>query len=360
MPLEYSPRTQSIYSDLGFILLGFIAEDRGRAPLDRQFDDLMPATDLLAVRRARGRPRAHRADEAGAERCSARSDAHRRGARRLRRRARRRRRTRGIVRVGRRRAVVRACRAARGTRRPERARSLLHGADRAGDDGRARSPTARARSGGTRCCPLRRAEPRCRRRPSDTSGSPARRCGSIRSAIATSSCSPIESGARGTIEQMRDVRRAFHNALAAMCSTDFELPSTVHSRDVPDRCIGQCRVGRPSTDEPTATLTDLKRTSLRARLGALTSYYLGNEGCMPGPRPPGWIGGTIGGAPRPSPRPGPPRPGGPVPGGSGPGPPRCPGDWRLDRRVVQGAPAPGAPPAPGAAARGTWTNCHSL
>ena len=31
MPLEYAPRTQSIYSDLGFILLAFILEDRGFA-----------------------------------------------------------------------------------------------------------------------------------------------------------------------------------------------------------------------------------------------------------------------------------------------------------------------------------------
>ena len=30
MPLEYAPRTRSVYSDLGFILLGFIVEDRGR------------------------------------------------------------------------------------------------------------------------------------------------------------------------------------------------------------------------------------------------------------------------------------------------------------------------------------------
>jgi CubicO group peptidase (beta-lactamase class C family) len=37
-PLEYVPRTQSIYSDLGFILLGFIAADRGEAPLARLFD----------------------------------------------------------------------------------------------------------------------------------------------------------------------------------------------------------------------------------------------------------------------------------------------------------------------------------
>jgi CubicO group peptidase (beta-lactamase class C family) len=31
MPLEYAPRQQSIYSDLGFILLGFIVADRGTA-----------------------------------------------------------------------------------------------------------------------------------------------------------------------------------------------------------------------------------------------------------------------------------------------------------------------------------------
>lgn len=38
MPLEYPPRTQSIYSDLGFILLGFLVAGRGRAPIDAQFD----------------------------------------------------------------------------------------------------------------------------------------------------------------------------------------------------------------------------------------------------------------------------------------------------------------------------------
>ena len=31
LPLEYPPRTQSIYSDLGFILLAFIVEDVGKA-----------------------------------------------------------------------------------------------------------------------------------------------------------------------------------------------------------------------------------------------------------------------------------------------------------------------------------------
>jgi CubicO group peptidase (beta-lactamase class C family) len=37
MPLEYQPRSQSVYTDLGFILLGFLAEDRGEASLAKQF-----------------------------------------------------------------------------------------------------------------------------------------------------------------------------------------------------------------------------------------------------------------------------------------------------------------------------------
>jgi CubicO group peptidase (beta-lactamase class C family) len=39
-PLEYAPRTQSIYSDLGFILLGFILEKVGGAPLDALFSEI--------------------------------------------------------------------------------------------------------------------------------------------------------------------------------------------------------------------------------------------------------------------------------------------------------------------------------
>jgi serine-type D-Ala-D-Ala carboxypeptidase len=38
MLLDYPPRSKSVYSDLGFILLGFIAEDRGRATLASQFE----------------------------------------------------------------------------------------------------------------------------------------------------------------------------------------------------------------------------------------------------------------------------------------------------------------------------------
>jgi CubicO group peptidase (beta-lactamase class C family) len=41
MPLEYTPRTRSLYSDLGFILLGFLVADRAGGPLDALFGDLM-------------------------------------------------------------------------------------------------------------------------------------------------------------------------------------------------------------------------------------------------------------------------------------------------------------------------------
>ncbi len=40
LPLEYPLRTASVYSDLGFILLGFVAEDRGKASLAKQFDQM--------------------------------------------------------------------------------------------------------------------------------------------------------------------------------------------------------------------------------------------------------------------------------------------------------------------------------
>jgi CubicO group peptidase (beta-lactamase class C family) len=40
MPLEYAPRSGSVYSDLGFLLLGFLAADRGGSSLAVQFDDI--------------------------------------------------------------------------------------------------------------------------------------------------------------------------------------------------------------------------------------------------------------------------------------------------------------------------------
>lgn len=56
LPLEYRPRTRSIYTDLGFLLLGFVIAERGAEPLDVQFDALLGDTGLLycppATRRA--------------------------------------------------------------------------------------------------------------------------------------------------------------------------------------------------------------------------------------------------------------------------------------------------------------------
>src|SRR5215471_19361662 len=46
LPLEYAPRTRSIYSDLDFVLLGFLAEDRAQASLARQFASIL---DRLAT-----------------------------------------------------------------------------------------------------------------------------------------------------------------------------------------------------------------------------------------------------------------------------------------------------------------------
>ena len=47
LPLEYRPRTRSIYSDLGFLLLGFIVADRAGRALDSQFDSLLGDTGLV-------------------------------------------------------------------------------------------------------------------------------------------------------------------------------------------------------------------------------------------------------------------------------------------------------------------------
>jgi CubicO group peptidase (beta-lactamase class C family) len=60
MPLEYLPRTRSIYSDLGFILLGFLAADRGNASLAVQFEAIaeMLALDLTFTRSGHNRRRA--------------------------------------------------------------------------------------------------------------------------------------------------------------------------------------------------------------------------------------------------------------------------------------------------------------
>jgi CubicO group peptidase (beta-lactamase class C family) len=45
LPLEYPPRTQSTYSDLGFILLGFLLEDTAASPLAAQFNQVVSLLD---------------------------------------------------------------------------------------------------------------------------------------------------------------------------------------------------------------------------------------------------------------------------------------------------------------------------
>ncbi len=62
MPLEYPPRSRSVYSDLGFILLGFLAADRGGAPLADLFDR-MPI--VRSVRLSLGGPRDRQPDRPG-------------------------------------------------------------------------------------------------------------------------------------------------------------------------------------------------------------------------------------------------------------------------------------------------------
>jgi len=50
--LEYTPGSKSIYSDLGFVLLGFLLEDRGGAPLAPQFDAIRATVGSVETRLA--------------------------------------------------------------------------------------------------------------------------------------------------------------------------------------------------------------------------------------------------------------------------------------------------------------------
>ncbi len=56
LPLEYRPRTRSIYSDLGFLLLGFVIAERAGQPLDEQFETLLGDTGMLFRPPANRRP----------------------------------------------------------------------------------------------------------------------------------------------------------------------------------------------------------------------------------------------------------------------------------------------------------------
>jgi CubicO group peptidase (beta-lactamase class C family) len=50
IPLECSPREKAVYSDLGFILLGFVASDRGGAPLDVLFERTVNGVGVASAR----------------------------------------------------------------------------------------------------------------------------------------------------------------------------------------------------------------------------------------------------------------------------------------------------------------------
>jgi CubicO group peptidase (beta-lactamase class C family) len=57
LPLEYAPWTQSIYSDLGFMLVGFVLEQAGGSPLDLQFAAIAGELELHFGARAEWRER---------------------------------------------------------------------------------------------------------------------------------------------------------------------------------------------------------------------------------------------------------------------------------------------------------------
>ena len=95
--LEYEPRSRSVYSDLGFLLLGFLVEARGGSDLSRQFGALWApfardggANRVARLRNSRRRRIQNRADDPARQRSAAGACPRRRSARQLRGRARRR------------------------------------------------------------------------------------------------------------------------------------------------------------------------------------------------------------------------------------------------------------------------------
>ena len=196
MRLEYAPRSQSLYSDLGFMLLGFLAVDRGGASLASQFDavrdrlaDVEPDLDrepfafsLEPAARRRAAPTLPMHDDARRGRSLA-GEVHDNYAAALGGAA-------GHAGLfGTAAAVGAFARAVlRGARGDETVPAPLSPLSLHARRQKVACPEARARSGGTRCCRPHRAARACRRRPSATSASPARRCGSIRPAIAILFC----------------------------------------------------------------------------------------------------------------------------------------------------------------------------
>ena len=216
-PLTYTPRATHEYTDLGFILLGLLIEDAGGAPLDVQFDRFVrdalgEAEVAYGVRdawRARVAPTSvspwrermlvgavhddnaaalgGAAGHAGLFGTAAAVGAF----------------ARWFLALWQGRVIVSA---GITTARPRASPRAV------------RCRAARARSAGTRCCRPRRAARACRRAPSATPASPARRCGSIPTAISTWCCSPtacipaVEAMAVPTAS--RRCASAVHDALA--------------------------------------------------------------------------------------------------------------------------------------------------
>ena len=174
LPLEYPPRSQSVYSDLGFILLGFILEEvaaaNDAADVSRHLRPRRVVPCAVSAHRFVHHERAavvQSAASVAALDCAdggrelARTGAVRRGARRKRVGARRRRRACRIVRNGRRRRRIRPRRSAqpRGRTHPRRPADgpPLHRTRRCYRE-------VRGRSDGTRCSRRHRAGRSSRRR----------------------------------------------------------------------------------------------------------------------------------------------------------------------------------------------------
>jgi CubicO group peptidase (beta-lactamase class C family) len=68
LPLEYPPRTAAVYSDLGFILLGFLLEEAGGSGLDSQFEQIRTAWRLDEISYRPPTAWAHRTAPTGLDR----------------------------------------------------------------------------------------------------------------------------------------------------------------------------------------------------------------------------------------------------------------------------------------------------
>jgi len=193
MPLEYVPRTASVYSDLGFLLLGFLAADRGGSSLADQFQRItiwlerdVLTFDLPADLRPFAAPTRPMEDDRRRGRVLI-GEVHDEYAAMLG----------GVAGhaglfgtasgVGASPVPSSAPPAEASAASPTRCRRRWSGSSPL----RPPSPAVRAHSAGIRCCRLRLAAHGCRPRHSVMSATRALRSGSIRPATDISCCSPI-------------------------------------------------------------------------------------------------------------------------------------------------------------------------